>query len=127
MYELAPRVPPRGSGVVSWDCRRRRGTSERSSRKGMRMGPSRSAIDPLRAVLDLSGESEGVSIRLGTRPAVAGRVGSCSLDLTSIRGYGGYQGGGGGGSKSQSLRGLVVREGDVSASVPRAWIVFSRC
>jgi hypothetical protein len=58
------------------------------------MGPSGPAIDPPRAILYLLGDSEGLSIRMGIRPAVAGHVGSFSLDLTSKRGYGGYPGGG---------------------------------
>ena len=71
---LAPRVPPRGSGAASWDSRRRRGTPERSSRMGMQMSPLGPAIYPLRVDIDLLGESEGVRIRMGTRPTVAGRV-----------------------------------------------------
>ncbi len=53
----------------------------------MHWGSSEPAIDPLRAVLDPLGESEGVSVRKDTRPAVAGDVGSCSSDLISSRGY----------------------------------------
>ncbi len=56
----------------SRDGRWRGGIPERESRRGTHACSPEPAINPPRAVLDLLGESEGVSTKKGTRPVLAG-------------------------------------------------------
>ncbi len=74
----------------SHDGPRRGGTPERKSRRGTHGYSQELAIAPLRVVLDLLGESEGVSTQRVTRPALAGHVGSYSSDLVSSQRLIGY-------------------------------------
>jgi hypothetical protein len=85
---LLPRYLPQGVREASRGGHQSGGFLEIIPRGGMRGCSPEMARDPMRADLNLLGESGEVNYRMGTWPPLEEQVGSYSSDLVSSQSYG---------------------------------------